>query len=358
MKGILLAGGHGTRLRPLTYTGNKHMLPVANKPILFYGLKDLKNADISEIAIILGPMKEGVEDFVGDGSKFGVNITYINQAEPKGIAHAIILAEDFMGDEPFVVYLGDNMLKGGIKEYAKQFQTEKEWDELLLLYRVEDINLAKRFGVAEIENGRVIRVIEKPEKPTSDLTMPGVYFFRHIIFDAIKELKPSDRGELEITEAIQRLIGWNCKVVPQVINGWWKDTGMPEDILDANRLVLDYIIRSDIKGVIENAVVVRGRVVIGENSVIKGGSMVKGPSVIGENCTISNTYIGPYTSIGNNCVIENTEVEDSIIMENTRIINADRIVDSLIGKNAVIEKGDNLPKGKRLIIGDSSQVVI
>ena len=356
MKGLLLAGGHGTRLRPLTYTGNKHTLPVANKPILSYSLEDLKNAGISEIALILGPMKEGVEEFVGDGSKFGVNITSISQPEPKGIAHAISLAEDFMGDESFVVYLGDNMLKGGIKEFVKQFQNDEEIDELLLLYRVEDVALAKRFGVAEIENGRVIRVIEKPEKPTSDLTMPGVYFFRPVIFDAIRELKPSDRGELEITEAIQKLIDWNCKVVPQVISGWWKDTGMPEDILDANRLVLDYI-RGDVKGVIENAVV-RGRVVIGVNSVIKSGSMVKGPSVIGENCTISNTYIGPYTSIGDNCVIENTEVEDSIIMEDTRIINADRIVDSLIGKNAVIEKGDNLPKGKRLIIGDSSQVIV
>lgn len=356
MKGLLLAGGHGTRLRPLTYTGNKHMLPVANKPILFYGLEALKNAGISEIAVILGPVKEEVEASIGDGSNFGVNVTYINQPEPKGIAHAVRLAEDFIGGDPFVVYLGDNMLKGGIKEFVKKFKNNKEIDELLLLYRVEDVALAKRFGVAEIKNGRVIRVIEKPKKPTSDLTMAGVYFFRPVIFDAIKELKPSARGELEMTEAIQKLIDWNCKVVPQVINGWWKDTGMPEDILDANSLVLDDI-KSDIKGVIKNAVV-RGRVVVGKHSVIKDGSMVKGPSLIGDNCIISNTYIGPYTSIGDNCVIENTEVEDSIIMENTRIINADKIVDSLIGKNAMIKRGDDLPKGKRLIIGDGSQVVI
>lgn len=356
MKGILLAGGHGTRLRPLTHTGNKHMLPVANKPILFYGLEAFKEAGISEIAIILGPVREEVEALVGDGSKFGVNVTYINQPEPRGIAHAISLAEDFMGDEPFLVYLGDNMLKGGVKEFVEKFQNDEEIDELLLLYRVEDLVSAKKFGVAEIEAGRVIRVVEKPEKPTSDLTMPGVYLFRHRIFDAIRELKPSERGELEITEAIQKLVDWNCKVVPQVINGWWKDTGMPEDILDANRLVLDDT-KSDMKGAIKNAVV-KGRVVLGENSVIKDSSMVKGPSVIGENCIISNTYIGPYTSIGDNCVIQNTEVEDSIVMENTRIMNAGRIIDSLIGKNAVIKRDDNLPKGTRLILGDSSQVVM
>jgi len=356
MKGLLLAGGYGTRLRPLTYTGNKHMLPVANKPILLYGLEDLKNAGISKIAIILGPMKEGVEEFVGDGSKFGVNITYINQPKPKGIAHAVSLAEDFMGDEPFVVYLGDNMLKGGIKESVKKFQNDEEIDELLLLYRVKDIAQAKRFGTAEVENGKVIKVIEKPEEPTSDLTMPGMYFFRSKIFDAIKELKPSKRSELEITEAIQKLIDWNCKVVPQIINGWWKDTGIPEDILDANRLVLDDI-KSDIKGTIENSVV-KGRIVIGEQSVIREGSVVKGPLIIGKKCLISNAYIGPYTSIGDNCIVENTEVEDSIFMENARIINAGRIVDSLIGKNIVIKKGDNLPKGKKLIIGDNSQVII
>jgi len=353
MKGLLLTGGHGTRLRPLTYTGNKHMLPVANKPILLYGLENLRDAGISEIAIILGPIKEGVEEFVGDGSKFGVNVTYINQPEPKGIAHAVSLAEDFMDGDSFVVYLGDNILKGGIQEYVKKFQNDEELDEILLLYRVKDVALAKRFGIAEIKGNRVIKVVEKPKEPTSDLTMPGVYFFRPIVFDAIRELKPSDRGELEITEAIQKLIDWGCNVVPEVIEGWWKDTGVPEDILDANRLVLDDI-KTDIRGVTENSVI-RGRVVIGENSTIKD-SMIKGPSIIGENCRISNTYIGPYTSIGDDCVIENTEVEDSIIMENTKIINAERIIDSLIGKNAVIEKGSLLPKGKRLIIGDSSWV--
>jgi len=356
MKGVLLAGGHGTRLRPLTYTGNKHMLPVANKPILSYGLEDLKKAGISEIAIILGPMKEGVEEFVGDGSKFGVRVTYINQPEPKGIAHAVSLAEDFIDEDSFVVYLGDNILKGGIERYVKKFRNERDIDEILLLYRVKNLVLAKRFGIAEVKGNRVVRVVEKPKEPKSDLTMPGVYFFRPIVFDAIRELKPSYRGELEITEAIQKLIDWGCNVVPEVIGGWWKDTGVPEDILDANRLILDDI-KSDIKGVIENAVA-RGRVVIGEDSVIKDNSVVKGPLIVGKNCMISNTYIGPYTSIGDNCIIENTEVEDSIIMENTKIINAGKIVDSLIGKNAVIKKGDNLPKGKRLIIGDSSEVVI
>ncbi len=355
MKGILLAGGHGTRLRPLTYIGNKHMLPVANKPIISYGLEYLRKAGISEIATILGPMKEGVEKFLGDGSKFGVNITYIDQPDPKGIAHAISLAEDFIGGDSFVVYLGDNILKGGIKEYVKKFQNEKEIDEILLLYRIQNVSLARRFGIAEIKNNKVIKVIEKPKEPTSDLTMPGVYFFRPIIFDAIKELKQSDRGELEITESIQKLIDWGCKVVPEVIDGWWKDTGLPEDILDANRLVLDEI-KADVKGVMDDSVI-RGRVIIGENSMISN-SMLKGPSIIGDNCTVSNAYIGPYTSVGNDCAIENTEVEDSIIMEHAKITSSGRIVDSLIGESAVIKTGDALPKGKRLIIGASSQVIL
>jgi len=355
MKGVLLAGGHGTRLRPLTYTGNKHMLPVANKPILWYGLKDLKEAGISEIAIILGPIKEGVEEFVGDGSKFGVNVTYINQPEPKGIAHAISLTENFIDNEPFVVYLGDNILKGGIKKYVEKFKSNEEIDELLLLYRVKDKALARRFGTAEVRNGKVIRVIEKPKEPTSDLTMPGVYFFRPIVFDAIRELKPSERGELEITEAIQKLIDWGCNIVFEIVEGWWKDTGTPEDILDANRLVLDDL-KPDIKGVIKNSTI-RGRVVINENTIIEN-SVIKGPLIIGNNCRISNAYIGPYTSVGNNCIIESTEIEDSIIMDDTKIIGVKRIIDSLIGKKVVIRKREDLPMGRKFIIGDSSQVIV
>ncbi|MCK4252512.1 glucose-1-phosphate thymidylyltransferase [candidate division WOR-3 bacterium] len=353
MKGLLLAGGHGTRLRPLTYTGNKHMLPVANKPILFYGLENLKNAGISEIAIIIGPVKEEVKESVGDGSKFGVNITYVDQPEPKGIAHAISLAEDLIGDEPFVVHLGDNMLKHGIKQYSDDFR-QSNADALILLTPVDH---PRDFGIAELEeDGTIKKLVEKPKEPKSNLAVIGAYFFKSIIFEAVKNIKLSWRNELEIADAMQYLIDNGFKVSSKIVYGWWKDTGKPEDILEANRLVLDDI-KSDIKGVIENSVI-KGRVIIGEDSVIKDSSTVKGPSVIGENCIISNAYIGSYTSIGNNCTIENTEVEDSIIMESTKIINAGRIVDSLIGKNVIIKKGNNLPKGKRLIIGDSSWVVI
>jgi glucose-1-phosphate thymidylyltransferase len=356
IKGLILAGGHGTRLRPLTYSGNKHMLPVANKPIIFYGIQDLKNAGIKDIAIILGPVKEGVKEAIGDGTQFGLNIKYFDQPEPKGIAHAIGLVENFMGNEPFVVYLGDNILKNGIKEYVAKFQNDTGIDELLMLTHVNDMALAKRFGIAEIKNNRVLKVIEKPDNPTSDMAMIGVYFFRKIIFKAIKELKPSNRNELEVTEAIQTLIDWNCNVVPEFIEGWWKDTGVPENILDANRLILDDI-KPDVKGNIDNSTI-KGRVIVGENSVIRNGSEAKGPSIIGKNCVISGAYIGPYTSIGDNCIIENTEIEDSIVMESTRIINSGRIINSLIGKNVLIKEGNQMPKGKRLIIGDSSEVII
>ncbi|MEM2915392.1 MAG: glucose-1-phosphate thymidylyltransferase, partial [Candidatus Bathyarchaeia archaeon] len=275
MKGLLLAGGHGTRLRPLTYTGNKHMLPVANKPILLYGLEQLRDAGITEIGIILGPIKEGIEEAIGDGSKFGVKVTYINQPEPRGIAHAVGISEDFIGDGPFVVYLGDNLLKKGIKPFVKEFQREN-WDELLLLSKIEDLAKRKRFGVAHIKNNKIIRVIEKPEKPeeiSSDLVMIGVYMFRPKIFEAIKQLKPSWRNELEITDAIQKLIDWGCKVAPRVTQGWWKDTGAPEDILEANRLVLDEL-KPEVKGKIENKSSIQGRVTVEENALIKEGALI------------------------------------------------------------------------------------
>lgn len=361
MKGLLLAGGHGTRLRPLTYTGNKHMLPVANKPILFYGLEDLENAGITDIGIILGPLKEGVKEAVGDGSKFRVRITYIDQPEPKGIAHAVGIAQDFIGDDPFVVYLGDNLLKKGIREFVKEFQNE-EWDELLLLSKIEDLAVRKRFGVADIEKGKVLRVIEKPEKPeelASDLVMVGIYMFRSKIFDAIKKLTPSWRGELEITDTIQKLIDWDCSVVPRLCRGWWKDTGKPEDLLEANQLILSDL-KSEVRGIVEEKETIRGSVSIGEETIIRRGSSIRGPAIIGRNCDIGpNVYIGPYTSVGDNCVIRKGDIEQSILIGDAIIDCERRIVDSIIGRYTKIVSSDhNLPKGTKLLLGDSSFVTL
>jgi len=356
MKGLLLAGGQGTRLRPLTYTGNKHMLPVANKPIIHYGLEQLKNAGITEIGVILGPMKEGIEETIGDGSRFGVRVKYIDQPEPKGIAHAIGIAEDFIGCDPFVVYLGDNLLKNGIKPFVEEFE-KVTWDELLLLSRIDDITKRMRFGVAHLKNGEVIRVIEKPEKPeeiASDLVMVGIYMFRSRIFEAIKELKPSWRNELEITDAIQKLIDWGYKVVPRVTKGWWKDTGKPENLLEANQLVLSDL-KPDVRGVIEDEVTIRGNVSIDKGTIIRKGSSIRGPVIIGENCDIGpNVYIGPYTSIGDNSVISKGEIEQSIVIGDTVIECEKRIVDSIIGRyTKIISNNNNLPKGTKFLVGDS-----
>jgi len=359
MKGLLLAGGHGTRLRPLTYTGNKHMLPVVNKPILYYGLEQLKKAGITEIGIILGPVKEGIEEAIADGSKFGVRVTYINQPEPKGIAHAVGIAEDFIRDDPFVVYLGDNLLRDSIKPFVEEFQ-KANWDELLLLSKIDDLAKRKRFGVAHLKNGKVIRVIEKPEKPediASDLVMIGVYMFRSEIFKTIKKLKPSWRNELEITDAIQKLIDCGCKVVPRVTTGWWKDTGTSEDILEANRLILDEL-KPEIKGTVEDVASIQGRVSIGPNTTIKKGALIRGPAIIGENSTGENeVYIGPYTSIGNNVSIKRGEIENSIIMDGCTVDVDERIIDSLIAPDSkIISNKNNRPKGKRYILGERSRV--
>ncbi|MCL4435499.1 MAG: glucose-1-phosphate thymidylyltransferase [Thaumarchaeota archaeon] len=356
MKALLLAGGFGTRLRPLTFTGNKHTLPVANKPIITYGLDALKDAGIKDIGIITGPMGEGIEKIIGNGSSFGVQVTYIFQPEPKGIAQAIGLAETFIGGDPFVVCLGDNILQGGISRICKKF-LKSDADELLLLKEIDNLQMAKRFGIAEVKDDKVVRVVEKPKDIFSNLIMIGIYMFRSKVFDAIKELKPSWRGELEITDAIQKLIDWNCKVSPYIITEkWWKDTGEPNDIIEANRLILDDL-KPVNRGKVESDVSILGRVSIGSDTIIKSGSVIKGPSIIGKNCEIGpNTYVGPYTSIGDNCTIIGGDVESSIIQNQTTIDCGEKIIDSLIGANVKISNNGQVPKGKRLILGDSSVV--
>ncbi|MDD1773981.1 MAG: glucose-1-phosphate thymidylyltransferase [Methanobacterium sp.] len=355
MKGLILSGGHGTRLRPLTHTGPKQLIPIANKPVLYYAIEDLKEAGVTEIGLILGTnMPEKVQEAVGDGSRFGVNITYIMQGEPKGLAHAVAVAQEFVGDESFIMYLGDNILKSGIMEFVEGFE-DSDYQARILLQPVEN---PRQFGVAELDNnGNVINLVEKPEHPKSDLALVGIYLFKSSIFEAITQIKPSWRGELEITDAIQQLLNSNLKVDSHIVRGWWKDTGKPEDVLDANHLILD-MLESQINGEVEDGAKISGRVFIGKGSRIKKNTVIRGPVSIGENCEI-DAYIGPYTSIGDNSVIKGGEIESSIVVGDAVIKCNERIIDSLIGNHShIISMENSLPKGYRFIIGENSLVNI
>jgi len=356
MKGVVLSGGYGTRLRPLTHTGPKQLIPIANKPMLFYAIEDLRDAGVRDIAIILGTIcPEKVKEAIGDGSKLGVKITYIHQGEPKGIAHAVACARKFVKNEPFVVYLGDNVLKGGIGDFAKEFLKGK-YDAGILLSKIKN---PERFGVAEIKDGKVVKLVEKPKVPKSDLALVGIYLFRSSIFKAIAQLKPSWRSEYEITEAIDYLIENKYEVMHHTVKGWWKDTGKPEDIIEANHLLLDDLVAAH-NGVIEEGATVRGKVSIGKGTVVSGRSFIKGPVIIGEHCEIGpNVYIGPYTSIGNDCFLKDVEIESSIVMDGSKIECNKRIVDSLIGRESLIISGVNeLPKAIRLVLGENSYISV
>jgi glucose-1-phosphate thymidylyltransferase len=354
MKGIILHGGFGTKLRPLTHTGPKQLIPVANKPISQYVLEDLKNSGITEIAIVLGNIyPEKVKEYYGNGLKFGVKIQYVQQDEPKGIAQAVDLCKDYINNESFVVYLGDNLLKGGIQRFVKKSEKSNS-DAMILLCQVQN---PQRFGVAKFDgNGKLIKLIEKPKEPPSNYALTGIYFFKPTIFEMISQLKPSWRGELEITDAIQLLLENNYKVDYEFVKGWWKDTGTPEDILEANKLVLDEI-KPTIKGKIENRSSIKGKVNLGENSIIKENALVKGPAAIGENTVIEvNVYIGPSTSIGNNCTIKRGHIENSIIMDNCTIDVNEKITDSIIAKYSEITSNRMTPQGKRFIIGERTHI--
>ena len=354
MKGLILSGGHGTRLRPITYSQQKQLIPVANKPILFYAIEDVIEAGVKDIEIIVGPNKDQVMETV-NRANFSAEITFIEQDAPRGLAHAVLISEEFIGDEPFVMYLGDNILKDGITKYLERFK-ELDSDTSILLCPVEN---PSQFGCAELNvDGSVKKLIEKPKEPPSNLALVGIYFFRDTIFEAVKKIKPSWRNELEITDAIQYLIENGFKVHSDIVSGWWKDTGKTEDIIEVNQLLLDELEPYN-KGVIEDEVTIKGRVGIGESTVIKTASVIKGPVIIGKNCKIGpNTYVGPYTSIGDNCEIINGEIESSIIMDGAKINCSKKIVDSLIGKDVKIFERNELPKGNRFIIGDNSAVEI
>jgi glucose-1-phosphate thymidylyltransferase len=353
MKGLLLAGGHGTRLRPLTYTGNKHMLPIANKPMLMYGFDQMRAAGIKEIGVVLGPIQEGIVESLGDGSKFGVRIEYLEQPDPKGIAHAVLISRKFLGEDPFVVHLGDNLLKESIPTLSQEF-TKSTADATVLLSRVKD---PTRFGVVKISNGKIVKLVEKPKEFISDLALAGVYFFRPRIFGAIEKLKPSWRNELEITEAIQNLLDSGGKITYHEISGWWKDTGRPEDILEANQLVLSDL-KSRMKGKVEEGVANSGNVDLGEGSIVRKGATLRGPVVIGDYSEIgSGAYIGPYTSIGSKVNILGAEIENSIVLDGTVINCHERIVDSIIGKNSkILSNGNHRPSGRRFVVGESTFV--
>jgi glucose-1-phosphate thymidylyltransferase len=355
MKGVILHGGHGTRLRPLTHTGPKQLIPVANKPISQYVLEDLRDSGIKDIAIILGDtMPEKVKNHYGDGSKFGVRITYIQQEKPGGIAQAVGLTEDFVKDSPFIVYLGDNLLKGGISKCVQEFK-QKNYDAMILLCEVEE---PQQFGVAEFDKkGNIVRLIEKPKKPPSNYALTGIYFLKPVVFEMIRKLKPSWRGELEITEALQMLMDAGYKVGHKIVEGWWKDTGTIEDIIEANTLMLDGL-EPRIEGTVEDKGSIQGRVSVGKNAYIKKGALVRGPAIIGANTRIEkDVYIGPYTSIGNNVQIKKGEIENSIVMDNCTIEIDTKITDSMIGADSEIITNNKGPKGHKLIVGENSKIV-
>ena len=350
MKGVILHGGFGTKLRPLTHTGPKQLIPIANKPNSQYVLEDLKASGITEIAIVLGNIfPEKVKEYYGDGERFGVKIQYIQQETPKGIAHAVRLCKDYVKGQPFIVYLGDNLLKGGIASFVNKFQ-DSDYDTMILLCQVKN---PERFGVAKIDQkGKLVKLVEKPKEPPSNYALTGIYFFKPVIFKMIENLKPSRRGELEITDAIQLLLKSGHNVGYQIVQGWWKDTGTPEDILEANRLVLDEL-KPEAEGKIENDASLQGRVATAKGSIIKEGALVRGPVVIGQNTVIQpNVYIGPYTSIGKNCIIKKGEIENSIIMDDCTIDMKERITDSIIGPHSEITTYKSKPHGKKFILGE------
>lgn len=351
MKAIILSGGRGTRLRPLTFTSAKQLVPVANKPVLFYGIETLVEAGIRDIGIVVGDTRAEIEAAVGDGSRWGVAVTYIQQDAPLGLAHAVLTAEPFLGSDPFVMYLGDNLLANGIVPFAEEFAT-KQPAATILLTAVSD---PEQYGVAETEGDRVVRLVEKPKNPRSNLALVGVYLFGSEIFESARRIKPSLRNELEITDAIQDLIERGLPVRWHVVQGWWKDTGRLDDMLEANRLVLDTL-APRIDGTVDGASRVEGKVVVEPGAVITG-SVVRGPVVIGHGARIRNAYVGPFTAIMRDVEISRAEIEHSIVMEGSRITDlTERVTDSLIGRNVTIARRSGKPVALQFMLGDRSEV--
>jgi glucose-1-phosphate thymidylyltransferase len=353
LKGLILSGGKGTRLRPITHTSAKQLVPVANKPVLFYGIEAMAKAGIHDVGIIIAPETgDEIRAAAGDGSSFGVQLTYIVQDEPLGLAHAVLTAERFLGDASFVMYLGDNLLQGGIEDLVAAFRDSGP-DALILLTPVPD---PEHYGVAELRDGSVVRLIEKPPAPKTDLALVGVYMFTPGVHDAARAIKPSERGELEITDAIQHLVDKGLRVDPHIVKGWWKDTGRLEDMLAANRLVLDTI-QGRIGGELVNSQV-DGRVVVEPGAHLER-TTVRGPAIIGSGARLTDCYIGPYTAIGEDCVISGAEVEHSILLAGSKVCDlAGRMESSLLGRNVTIGRDTRQPRAYRFLVGDNSEVGI
>jgi glucose-1-phosphate thymidylyltransferase len=352
LKGLILSGGAGTRLRPITHTSAKQLVPVANKPVLFYGIEALVDAGVTEIGIIIAPETgDEIRAAVGDGSAFGAEVTYVVQDEPAGLAHAVLTAEEFIAGSPFVMYLGDNLLADGLRGLVSSFRAEQP-DALILLTPVED---PRSYGVAELEGERVVRLVEKPKDPPSNLALVGVYLFGPMIFDAARALEPSWRGELEITEAIQRLIDDGRSVRFEVVRGWWKDTGQLADMLEANRLVLEEI-ETAVEGEVDEESRVEGRVAIEPGArVIR--SVVRGPAAIGAGACIEDAYIGPYTSIGEGVHVRRAEVEHSIVLAGSVVEDLGaRMEASLLGREVTLRRSVGMPKTLRMLVGDKSEI--
>jgi glucose-1-phosphate thymidylyltransferase len=353
MKALVLAGGSGSRLRPITHTSAKQLLPVANKPVLFYGLEAIRDASITDVGIVVGDTGPAIRAAVGDGSGFGLNVTYIRQDAPRGLAHAVLIARDFLGDDPFVMYLGDNFIVGGVASLVDEF-TSAQPDAQIMLTRVSD---PRQFGVAELDStGEVTALVEKPKQPKSDLALVGVYIFTAAVHEAVRHLKPSWRGELEITEAIQWLLDNGRKVRSTIITGYWKDTGNVADMLEVNRMVLEGI-EPQVHGSVDDASEVIGRVVIEAGAQVSGSRIV-GPVIIGAGTRICSSYIGPFTSVAPGCVISGSEIEYSIVMRGASIQGVRRIEASLIGHDVEVTPSPRVPRAHRLVLGDHSKVQI
>ncbi len=359
LKGLILSGGRGTRLRPITHTSAKQLVPVANKPVLFYGIEAMAAAGITEVGIIIAPETgDEIRTAAGDGSRFGVNITYIVQDEPNGLAHAVLTAEPYLEQSPFVMYLGDNLLQGGIEDLVQAFK-EHEPDALILLTPVPD---PQNYGVAELERspdgraGRVVKLVEKPPQPATDLALVGVYMFTARIHEAARAISPSARGELEITDAIQHLVDSGQRVEPHIVRGWWKDTGRLEDMLEANRLVLDNIVGRIDGELIDSQA--DGRVIIEPDARLER-STVRGPAIIGAGARVIDAYVGPYTAVGEGCLIEHAEVEHSILLAGSSVTGLDgRMESSLLGRNVAIARDRRQPRAYRFMVGDNSEIGI
>jgi len=357
MKALITAGGRATRLRPITYTINKHLIPLANKPMIFYAIEKLADVGITEIGISVNPGEEEIQKACGDGSKWGVKLTFIEQkGGPLGIAHVVNNARDFLGDEPFIFYLGDNIILGGLKRFVEKFEKEK-LNCVLALSKVKD---PQRFGVPELKDGRIARVDEKPTQPKSDYAVTGIYVYDKNFFEAFTHIKPSERGEYEISDIHTWLIENGKAVGYEEITGWWKDTGKPEDLLEGNQLLLNEMADASRDGAqIDPTAILQGKVAVGPGTVVGPGVLIRGPVVIGRGCRIEKSYIGPYTSIGNEVEVYNTELEHTVVFDYVDIDCSKRIVDSLIGMNAtVVSAQASLPLGHKLIIGDNAVVEI